>query len=246
MVQAPWKEQGQNRSDADPTHTSISLARRLRLYLFVATRERSANPKMIPHPTLGALVPARLPILLPPPPPSPYFVSLLCALARNRDREKSNLNWFVDRSIDQVVVQNRRADSTEDYLNIARDCCAHLRKGPAPPPSSTPSSRMASRLGISTPKQQQQQQESSAKTASSSSPTKALKPGGGSRSSSPTPGAGGGGGPGGGQPGGAAGAAAGAGEGASDGGGGGRPAVTVTEWDLGEPRGRELVSVLLF
>ncbi|CAM9950437.1 unnamed protein product [Scytosiphon promiscuus] len=46
----------------------------------------------------------------------------------------------------RVVVQNRRADSTEDYLNIAKDCCTHLRKGPAPPPPSTATSRMASRL----------------------------------------------------------------------------------------------------
>ncbi|CAM9400569.1 unnamed protein product, partial [Ectocarpus sp. 8 AP-2014] len=53
----------------------------------------------------------------------------------------------------RVVVQNRRADSTEDYLNIARDCCTHLRKGPVPP-TTTASSRMASRLGTSSPQPQ--------------------------------------------------------------------------------------------
>lgn len=45
----------------------------------------------------------------------------------------------------QVVVQNRRADSTEDYLNVARECCALLRKVPAPT-SSTSSAKSASTL----------------------------------------------------------------------------------------------------
>lgn len=74
-------------------------------------------------------------------------------------------------------MQNRRADSTEDYLNIARDCCTHLRKGP-PPPTTTASSRMASRLATSSP--QPQHSAPSSKTTDS-------------RSASPVPAGGGGG-----------------------------------------------------
>ncbi|CAN0250105.1 unnamed protein product, partial [Discosporangium mesarthrocarpum] len=29
----------------------------------------------------------------------------------------------------KVVIQNRRADAAEDYLNVAKDCCTNLRKG---------------------------------------------------------------------------------------------------------------------
>ncbi|CAM9422772.1 unnamed protein product, partial [Ascophyllum nodosum] len=39
----------------------------------------------------------------------------------------------------RVVVQNRRADSTEDYLNVAKECCALLRKLPAPSSSTSAS-----------------------------------------------------------------------------------------------------------
>lgn len=52
----------------------------------------------------------------------------------------------------QVVVQNRRADSTDDYLNVARECCELLRKTLAPsqstsrnaPKNSPPDHRAAS------------------------------------------------------------------------------------------------------
>ncbi|CAM9991770.1 unnamed protein product [Ectocarpus sp. 4 AP-2014] len=72
----------------------------------------------------------------------------------------------------RVVVQNRRADSTEDYLNIARDCCTHLRKGPVAPPT-TAFSRMASRLATSSPQPQHSAQSSKTTDSRSASPVPA-------------------------------------------------------------------------
>ncbi|CAN0034400.1 unnamed protein product, partial [Ectocarpus sp. 12 AP-2014] len=71
----------------------------------------------------------------------------------------------------RVVVQNRRADSTEDYLNIARDCCTHLRKGPVP--TTTASSRMASRLATSSPQPQHSAPSSKTTDSRSASPVPA-------------------------------------------------------------------------
>lgn len=117
-------------------------------------------------------------------------------------------------------MQNRRADSTEDYLNVAKDCCALLRRVPVP-------SAIASKPFT--------------KTSAKSTAPQGLKGEGRSASpvlgSSAASGGGGAGGGGGGMGAGGGGAGAGGGVGGGDAGmqtPGAKVAKVTTEWDMGE------------
>lgn len=112
----------------------------------------------------------------------------------------------------QVVVQNRRADSTDDYLNVARECCALLRTVPT-------QSQVAAKISSKTQRSTRPDSRAASPVSGAGSVGGATDPGGTGAA--------------------AAGGGVGGEGGVADGEGGGKPAAVTTEWDIG---GKEYVA----